>query len=153
MEVTVITIEHSLDETRQFGMLLNKALSVVKMLHWYAKDFNYHTLLGDLYEDLSDLFDKFQEEIIGTSKSEKVIFPLFSPNNFDTEDLNLFKGDHADLVDAYQMTSIKLLGIFQSREISNYIDSVTSGLNNTKEDILSRINKTNYLLGMIRDCN
>jgi len=152
MEVTIITsTEYSLDPTRYFGILLSKSLSVIHMLHWYAKDYNVHEILGDLYEDLDNLFDKFQEEIIGTSKQESVLFPSFSPDSFTLDKPELFAGDHEEMMEVYHMTAVKLSAIFLSRELANYIDSVSSGLNNTKEDIISRINKANYLLGMIRD--
>jgi hypothetical protein len=105
--------------------------------------------VGSLYTDLSDLFDKFQEEAIGTSKSEKVSFPSFSPDSFCIDNVEIYKGDLEELMEVYNMTSIKLMAIFNSREIDNYISSVTSGLNNTKEEILSRINKANYLLDML----
>ena len=150
MEVTIVTaVEHSLDPTRYFGLLLNKSLSVIRMLHWYSVDFNFHEILGDLYSDLSNLFDRFQEEIIGTSKTEKVTFPSFSPDSFAIDNVEIYQGDLEELIEVYDMTAVKLMAIFNSREIDNYIGSVTSGLNNTKEEILSRINKSNYLIAML----
>lgn len=150
MEVTIVTaVEHSLDPTRHFGVMLNNSLSVLKMLHWYSPNFNFHELVGSLYNDLTDLFDSFQEEIIGTSKAEKISFPSFSPDSFCTDKIEIYSGDLEEMLEVYDMTTTKLLAIFNSREIDNYINSVTSGLNNTKEGILSRINKSNYLISML----
>ena len=152
MEITVISTqtENSLDTTQYFGLLLSKALTTIHMVHWYILNHNVHEILGDLYEDLDGLFDKLQEEIIGTSKSQGKLFPGFSPDTFNIDDLSQYKGDNEDLMDTYYKTSVKLVAILNSLEFSNYIESVDSGLNNTKEDILSRINKANYLLAMIQ---
>jgi hypothetical protein len=152
MDITIIakSVEHTLDPTRYFGIVLSKSLSIIHMVHWYVTDFNIHQILGDLYGTLDDLFDKLQEEIIGSSKLQSVVFPSFSPECLNLDDADQFKGDNCALIETYQKTSVKLTAILSSREFANYIDSVDSGINNTKEDILSALNKTSYLLSMIK---
>jgi hypothetical protein len=53
-------------------------------------------------------------------------------------------------MDEYVNVMNAIRNILTSLEFNNYISSVKSGLNNTKEDILSRINKADYLLAMIK---
>jgi DNA-binding ferritin-like protein len=152
MDITIVRTqqESSLDSTVFFGILLSKTLTLIHMTHWYILNHNVHEILGDLYEDLDGLFDKLQEEIIGTSKLQGKTFPSFSPETLNIDDINQYSGDNQDLLEVYYKTTIKLTAILNSLEFSNYVESVDSGLNNTKEDILSRINKANYLLAMIQ---
>lgn len=140
------TIIYTLDSTRKFGSLLNSIISNVKMMHWYTNDYNMHLIFGNLYDNLNDLFDKFQEEIIGLSKCSKEQFPEFQLNNFDN---NQYTNDEA-IMDSYVALEIFLKQILTSFELDSYIKNVTSGLNNTKEEIISTLNKTNYLLSMIK---
>lgn len=153
MELTITKIidqtSYSLDPTRKFGILLSKILSTLHMLHWYTENYNVHVILGDLYGDLDDLFDKLQEEIIGTSKSQECLFPSFSTDMIDLENLEFFQDTSDHFVSNYFKLSSLLTAIISSKELDVYISSVKSGLNNTKEDILSRINKTNYLISMV----
>jgi hypothetical protein len=150
MEIEIIRSQESpLDPTRYFGILLSKALSIIHMIHWYTPNYNMHLILGDLYGDLDDLFDSLQEEIIGTSKMQEISFPGFHSETFDLEDISQYATDFEHLMDVYNQTVVKLIAIINSPELGTYIESVVSGLNNTKEDILSRINKANYLLAML----
>jgi DNA-binding ferritin-like protein len=152
MEIEVITtsaIQCTLDPTRVFGIILNKATSTVKMLHWYVLDHNAHEILGDLYGDLTDLFDKLQEEIIGTSKEYSVVFPSFNINGIQLENIEMYK-DNQVIIEYYYNLANLIKDMLTSLEFNNYVTNVKSGINNTKEDILSRINKANYLLSMVK---
>jgi hypothetical protein len=153
MEIELITtsaVEDPLDTSRTFGVFLNKVTTVIKMTHWYAKDHNAHVILGDLYDDLSELFDKLQEEIIGTVQSDNAIFPMFSDIHIvDLEDAQVFVGDHNSYV--YYFDTVETVkNILTSLEFNNFVATVKSGIPNTREDIISRINKTNYLLSMVK---
>jgi DNA-binding ferritin-like protein len=152
MDITIITAhsEKPFDSTQYFGILLSKSLTIIHMVHWYIQNYNAHQVLGDLYEDLDDLFDRLQEEIIGTSKTQNKPFPKFSPEMFMIDDLDQYNQDNEELMDTYYKTTVKLTAIMNSVEFSEYIDSIDSGLNNTREEVLSRINKANYLLAMIQ---
>ena len=119
------------------------------MVHWYAPDFNTHEILGQLYSTLDDLFDKLQEEIIGTSKSQGVPFPAFSLQSLDTDDLEQYNNVQEPIIDTYYKTTLLVKAILKSRELENYFSVVISGLQNTKDEILSAINKADYLLSLI----
>jgi DNA-binding ferritin-like protein len=151
MEIEIITtsaIENVLDPTKKLGIVLNKATSVLKMLHWYVLDHNAHEILGELYDDLTDLFDKLQEEVIGTCKGGNALFPLLEMQ-IPIDDISAYT-DNQSIMDEYVNVMNAIRNILTSLEFNNYISNVKSGLNNTKEDILSRINKADYLLAMIK---
>jgi hypothetical protein len=152
MDITIISTrsENSLETTKYFGIILSKTLTLIHMVHWYIGNLQIHEVLGDLYGDLDDLFDKLQEEIIGTARLQDKLFPGFSPEMVNIDDVAQFSGDDENLMDSYYKTIVKLTAILNSLEFKNYIESVDSGLNNTKEDVLSRVNKANYLLSMIQ---
>lgn len=140
-------VTHTLDSTRYFGITLNKVLSNIKMIHWYVQDYNVHNIMGNFYDNLEDLFDKLQEEIIGTSKNCGVIFPSFNNIILDFDKIENYN-DETNLKDCFSKNTETLKSLLTSLEFNNFINSVTSGINNTKEEILSEINKTNYLLSM-----
>jgi DNA-binding ferritin-like protein len=151
MQVEIIKINSegvSLDSTRQFGVTLKKIHSSIHLLHWYAADINVHEILGDLYASLDGLFDKLQEEIIGTSRIQNSLFPNIN-SNIDIEDINQYKGDAEDILSNYKKVNEFTQNLLTSLEFNNYITTVKSGINNTKEDILSSFNKANYLLSLV----
>jgi DNA-binding ferritin-like protein len=151
MEIEIIKINSEtdvLDSTREFGILLKQIQSYIHMVHWYSNDYQVHLIIGDLYESLDDLFDKLQEEIIGTSKIQNINFPKFTCN-LNLNDINQFKGDIQNIVNTYNSVAIFIKKILTSIEFNGYVTSVKSGINNTKEDIISTFNKTDYLLSLI----
>lgn len=151
MEINVITtsaVPSSLDPTRIFGIILNNALTDIKMMHWFVLDNNAHEILGDLYSDLNDLFDKLEEEIIGTSKEYDVIFPLHDLACIKIDSITAFQNNQS-IIDRYFETVNVIKNLLTSLEFNNYTNSVKSGINNIKEEIISRINKSNYLISMI----
>jgi hypothetical protein len=153
MEIEIIktsAISNKLSTTKDFGIILNQITSMIKMSHWYAKDYNSHVILGDLYDDLTELFDKLQEEIIGTVNSnDSVLFPMF--NGIDLSNNSELSNNDYNSIVVYHNTVEAIQNILTSIEFKNYVTSVKSGINNTVEDILSRINKTNYLLSLIKN--
>jgi hypothetical protein len=52
---------------------------------------------------------------------------------------------------SYYTTVQIIVSVLSSLEFESYINSVVSGINNTKEEIISSINKANYLLEMVKD--
>jgi hypothetical protein len=98
--------------------------------------------------NLTGLFDKLQEEIIGTSKEYSVIFPSFNINEIQIENIQMYQNNQV-IVDYYYGVVNTIKDMITSLEFNNYVTSVKSGINNTKEDIISRINKANYLMSMI----
>lgn len=151
MEIEIITtsaIENPLDPTKKFGIALNEATTVIKMLHWYVLDYNAHEILGDLYGDLTALFDKLQEEIIGTCKSSGVLFPLLDMK-ISIDDITAYSNNQT-ILNEFHNVSNAIKELLTSLEFGNYISSVKSGINNTKEDVITSLNKAEYLLSMVK---
>jgi hypothetical protein len=149
IEIVKITTPDSLDSTRVFGLILKSVQTHIHLLHWYAEDINVHEILGEVYESLDESFDKLQEEIIGTTKSYNAIFPSFNLQ-IDTQDLSQYNVDPATTINSYNDISTQLKNILSSVEFNTFVNTVCSGLNNTKEDILTILNKGSYLLSMVR---
>lgn len=151
MEIKIVSYSQGsdLETTKYFAILLSKALSIIHLVHWYIPNFQAHEIIGDLYESLDGHFDKLQEEIIGVVKIQGKTFPSFSPEMFNLDDLDQYEDRAQELIDTLNKTTIKLAAILDSQEFKMFIDSASSGINNTKEDILSAINKADYLLAMI----
>lgn len=53
-------------------------LSTLKMSHWTAKDYNYHIILGNLYDSLSIEIDSIIEGLLKTSVGSLPSPPSFS---------------------------------------------------------------------------
>ena len=154
MEIEIITtsaIQDKLDTVKSFGILLNKSTSTIKMLHWFVMDHNAHVILGDLYDDLTDLFDKLEEEIIGTARESSVLFPMCSVDVFSQMwDLVETYTDNASIIGHFFVISKAIKDVLTSLDFTNYVNNVKSGLNNTIEDIISRLNKSEYLISMVK---
>jgi hypothetical protein len=151
MEVELIqtqAIVNTLDSTREFGVFLLKSLSIVRMLHWYASDYNTHIILGDLYESLDPLFNKLQKEIIGTIKEyseSNAIFPMLAKNSLDLDNIENFRDGNYN---SYYLVYKTLTETLTSIEFNNFLTQVKSGLSNTVEEIISSLNKANYLISL-----
>lgn len=153
MEVQIISntspIENSLDSTREFGLFLVKSLSIIQMIHWYTKNYNAHKILGHLYDDIKVLFDDLQEEIIGTSSSSNVPFPKFSVNIDQFQNICNFTDENLSILEIYYGLYNEITNALTSLEFKTYTTTVKSGINNTVDTIISRFNKTNYLLSLL----
>jgi DNA-binding ferritin-like protein len=152
MEIQIVKIqsntECALDSTRLFGLALNKALIKIKMIHWYVLDYNVHRIIGKLYEELNNLIDQLQEEIIGSVRILNKVFPQINCNLFVIDEINEYTPRDSDMISIYYDTVNNLSNVLCSQEFVNYANSGTIGLNNTKDEILTAINKTNYLLSL-----
>jgi len=150
MEIEIIRIKPK-NNTIEFADFLNKFLSKIKLIHWYTLNFNLHKILNNTYSDLSDSFDSFQEEIIGISNSQNNSFPILDIKNTQIfkDDLSIFNTDE-DMIIFYKNITSEFKNIICSVELNNYISNSQSGLNNSKEEILNIINKSLYLISMIR---
>lgn len=141
---------NTLDSVRNLGIFLNKCLLQIKMNHWFTEDYNAHQIIGNLYEDLDDLFDKLVEEIIGTSKSQGKLFPVINLAGLDIDNLTNYSTMNGENMNTFNKVCQTLLGLFCSHELNDYVQSVNSGINNTKEEIVSSINKSLYLLTLVK---
>ena len=153
VNITIISsdngIENSLESTRSFGLFLNKSLSVIKMCHWYTENYDVHNILGNLYNTLSDSFDDLQEEIIGTCKQQSKQFPYIS-NDINFEEIQSYVDSDGNVLKTYYDVCGSICSSLNSPEFTSYTSSVISGLNNTKEEILSALNKASYLLSLVK---
>jgi hypothetical protein len=103
-----------------------------------------------VYDNLSDSFDSLQEEIIGTSRCGNCPFPIINTKNTQIYkmDCSILNSDK-DIVEQYKVIATEIKNILSGSELNNYISTVQSGINNTKEEILTEINKSLYLISMI----
>lgn len=149
MEIEIIRISPK-NNTIDFAVFLNNFLNKVKILHWYTSNFDLHKILNEVYDNLNENFDKLQEEIIGTSNMYESKFPIFDFKSTQIliDDYSFLNSDR-DIVSFYKKITLEFKNILNSIEFNNYISSVQSGINNTKEDIMSEINKSLYLISMI----
>lgn len=141
---------NTLDSVRSLGIFLNKTLLQIRMNHWFTEDYNAHNIIGNLYDDLGDLFDKLMEEIIGTSKSQGKMFPVINLAGLDIDNLTNYSTSNGENMNTFNKVCQTLLGLFCSHEFNDYTQSVNSGINNTKEEIISSINKSLYLLSLVK---
>lgn len=155
MEIQILkpqNLINSMDSNREFGIFLLKVQATIHAIHWYVLNYNAHKILGSLYEDIDELFDKLQEEIIGTCREYNVVFPKI---NFQIPILNLddvckFNDDNSQILNIYFDVVKEFLTVLTSLEFNNFLTQVKSGIKNTVDEIISRFNKTNYLLSLIK---
>ena len=155
MNIQVINtqpITNSLDSTREFGSLLLKANSIIRMLHWYTLNYNAHKILGSLYEDLDSLFDNLQEEIIGVCRLGKLTFPKINPTviNLDLDNIAQFRDENQNTIEIYYRVAMEIINILTCLDFKSFTNQIKSGIDNTVDEIVTRINKSNYLLSMIK---
>jgi hypothetical protein len=150
MEIQIVKITNRDSSPKLFGILLNKVASEVKMLHWFIEDHNAHVILGDLHDDITGLFDELEEEIIGTSRTGPS-FPVFEPNiaiaPWDNEE---FYGDNANIIDNFFNLSKTIKSILTSMEFESFAKDVQSGIINTRDAIVTKFNKAEYLISMVK---
>jgi DNA-binding ferritin-like protein len=150
MEIEIIKLPSNIG-TLEFAEYLNKFLSNVKLLHWYTLNYDIHKILNDLYDELSEHFDKLQEEIIGLDRKKTRDFPNINLKNLKISNIDIETqlSNDIHIMQCYKVISSEFKNIICGLDISSYISNSQSGLNNTKEDILSEINKSLYLLDMV----
>jgi hypothetical protein len=90
------------------------------------------------------------EEIIGTSKSQGKLFPVLNLAGLDIDNLTKYTTVNEENMNTFNTVCQTILGICSCHELNDYIQSVNSGINNTKEEIVSSINKYLYLLSLVK---
>jgi hypothetical protein len=149
MNLTTIKIKPNLDGTKSFGIFLVNILSLIRLMHWYTDNLHIHKILDKLYNDLSDDFDSLQEEIIGVIKEQYSCFNVSTPC-IDLNSCVLYNSSPEEyLNEIYSMIDL-ITNVMSDLDLRTFIDSNKSGLNNTKESIITSCNKTKYLLGMVK---
>jgi len=146
--IKVNSLNTSNDSTKIFGLYLKKFQSYLHMLHWYSPNHNVHEILGEVYESIDGSFDKLQEEIIGTTRLNGAVFPMIN-NHLDVDELSQYGRDVCQIIEFYNKASSELKTILCSIDFNQFVTTVQSGINNTKEDIITTLNKGSYLLSMV----
>jgi DNA-binding ferritin-like protein len=153
MEIQVIApqpVENSLDSSREFGILLLKAESIIHMVHWYVLNYDAHKILGSLYEDLDGLFDKLQEEIIGVCRQTNTTLPRVNAVVLDLDHILQYRDENSNILETYYKVYNILTELLTSLEFNNFLTQAKTGIHNTVDEIISRLNKTNYLLSLVK---
>jgi DNA-binding ferritin-like protein len=140
---------YDLDNVKNFSIYLLNIISLIKLMHWYADNYQVHEILGSLYQDLDPLIDKMIEEIIGVVRDHKFSFNLTTPL-VDLKDSSLYKLNSEGKMEEVLKVLDSLTNTLSSIEIKNFILLGYSGINNTLEEILSSLNKTKYLLNLVK---
>lgn len=149
MEIEIIKITPKA-EAIQIAEYLTNFLSKVKILHWYTLNYDLHKILNDTYDNLSEHFDSLQEEIIGTSRINSHSFPNLDLSNSKTLSSDYcFLSSDKSIVEFYNILTKEIKDILCGNEFNSYISNTHTGINNIKEEILSEINKSLYLMSMI----
>jgi hypothetical protein len=141
----------TLDGTRKFGLFLNKILAGIKMFHWYSLNYNFHTVTDDLHKGLSKLVDTLIEELIEVVRSQNIPFELNLPEIQNFENCQTYQPELQSFSSKYNEISYALLQVLNSPEFTDFTQKSISGINNVKEEIVSLLNKTSYLLNQIRE--
>lgn len=108
-----------------------QTLSQVRYMHWVTTSYHIHKELGNLYERLDELIDRFVESYLGTHLNEKGFGSLSLP---------------VEPVSQTRLYSDILIGIKQNfKGISTGMDSA---LKNIIDEITGAIDQTLYLIAM-----
>jgi hypothetical protein len=129
-----------------FCKKMNDFLTGLKLCHLFTNNYNMHKIYGDTYDQLSSIFDNFQEELIGLFQNK-----TFSNENFiNSFEFKVLEKENNNYIEEYSQLKCNLINLLTSKELQGIINSSeSSGLNNTLEEIFSKINKTDYFLKML----
>jgi len=144
-----IEVVNFLDGVRDFGIHLTVLQGVIKNLHWnLVGNYNAHKLADKFLSELDELFDSFQEELISiqTYKGEECVFAC----TIQLTDCNVndFKCDNISHTLINVLKGVR--EIFNCTQVDTFIKEcgIPNGLNNTREEIFSLVNKYFYLFKM-----
>jgi hypothetical protein len=127
---------------------LNYFLSSIRIMHWYTLNLNLHEIFGELYKNINISFDSFQEEIIGLNRQDESL--SLNLNNLINQNLDEIIENDTLIIETYKKIVDEFKKILSSQELNNYISNSNSGLNNSKEEILSQLNKSLYLISLVK---
>jgi DNA-binding ferritin-like protein len=105
-------------------------LNQLKYYHWGTNSFAQHKALGEAYDKLNILIDDFVEILLG--KYGKELSPI---------SINIRTESELNLNDALNEISQYLVN-----ELPSFLDDSDTDLLNLRDEFLSIINKTKYLL-------
>lgn len=119
------------------NMIIKSFLTIqsqLKVLHWQTQSYAEHKALGKAYEDLDALVDNFVEVFAGSDRS---ILDIGSTS------MSIYSIDSIKPMDF--MDSVEK---FISGSLSESIPEEKTDLHNIKDEMLSVVNKTKYLLNL-----
>lgn len=147
-QIEIIKIK-KVNNTFILANYLNYVLSTIKIMHWYTLNINLHEIFGDLYENLNLSFDKLQEELIGLNRQQAYL--NLNPNSvLINQSIDEIIENDPLIIDFYKKMMSDFKNILCSDDFNSFINSSNSGLNNSKEEILSEINKSLYLISLVK---
>jgi hypothetical protein len=147
-QIEIIKIK-KVNNTFILANYLNYVLSTIKIIHWYTLNVNLHEIFGDLYQKLNVSFDNLQEEIIGLNRQQTCL--NLNPNFFlINQSIDELIENDLLIIDFYKKMIVDFKNILCSEDFNNFINSSNSGLNNSKEEILLQINKSLYLISLVK---
>ena len=136
--------ETSISGVFKFCKELNEFLTKIKTCHLFTNNYPSHTIYGDLYSTLSDLFDSLEEEIISLVKSGcDEVFPTIEtvfeyPSCEESDYYRFFKSTIVDMITLLTCNSFEI-----------FLENAPKhGIKNILEEIYSASNKAEYLLKM-----
>ena len=103
-----------------------------KINHWQTKSYARHKAFDELYEELSDLNDRFAEAAMGK-------YGRFTLENED-KTINIVNLGELDLKEMLQTSKDALV------QWTNEFDKTDTDLMNIRDEILGLLNKITYLL-------
>lgn len=147
-QIEIIKIK-KVNNTFILANYLNYVLSTIKIMHWYTLNINLHEIFGDLYENLNLSFDKLQEELIGLNRQQAYL-NLNANSVLINQSIDEIIENDPLIIDFYKKMMSDFKNILCSDDFNSFINSSNSGLNNSKEEILSEINKSLYLISLVK---
>lgn len=139
----------------QFVSHLNQIHSNFVSIHTLTENYEYHKIFGDLKDSLFDLLDTLQEEIIGIVKScdySLSVLPVIDVDSLSIDVYQTFSDDVFDSLDSYKYNVNLLYSLITSVHMKEFLEScpTKNGIDNTLQEIYSLINKSDYLLKMVK---
>jgi len=118
-------------------MIIQSFLTIqnqIKVLHWQTTSYAAHKALGKAYDQLDDLMDQFVEVYAGGDRG------ILKVDSLSTKCHGIEAVKPMDFIDSVEK--------FISGKLSESIPEERTDLHNIKDEMLSVVNHTRYLLNL-----
>jgi hypothetical protein len=105
----------------------------VRIWHWQAGSYAEHKALGHLYDDLSELADKFVETFAGHAGVPKA-----------RDSFNLSCSNHSGIASICSWLDEKIAWL--KDELPNQVGEARTDLLNIRDEMVASINKAKYII-------